>query len=378
MGWEERFFGSAPAALTAQVEGRTINLRFPAHAGLHTNPPPSDAFRGQDIRFLDFRFIHGVTGPDGPGLLISFDLQGCVPEGTFAVFEPLFDFTPVPARLAHFNTLHGFIAVGNDVFGAERTWTTKFFLPFAAIAEVRTDEMLCRFRIYAPNGDPLIEASETIPWPDSSFRDAMNAMSYTTHLLVSLMKASGSLSPMDVQAIRRDMKRRYALSQVGLNILKRYLKQASADPSTAFELGTIAREARLFRRDDQSDILEHLVRFAEVSGELTSNQESFIQEFAHHAEFQEKPPFVWDTDTETPRTPPTHTPPEPIQEALRILDLPLSASAEDIKTRYRALVREVHPDRLQHASLDIQRIANERLPDINKAYGTLRENLAQF
>ena len=52
MSWEERFFGTAPAALTAQVEGRHVKERFPEIP--QTDPGTFDA---DDMRVLDFRFI---------------------------------------------------------------------------------------------------------------------------------------------------------------------------------------------------------------------------------------------------------------------------------------------------------------------------------
>ena len=379
MSWEERFFGTAPAALTAQVEGRQVRRRFPA-----IFEAQGSSFQSDDVRVLDFRFIHGVAGPDGPGLLLSFSLRGAIPEGSIAVFDPLFGGAYLPAQLPEFGNDRGMIVIANDIYGADRAWSTKLFLPFTAVKDVRVGELTCRFRLYQENGVRFHEFTKTVPWPEAGFRDAMNAMSFTVHLLVSLMKGSGGLSPLDIQTIRRDLKRRYALTEIGLKILKRYLKDASKDPSTAQELGLLAREGKIFSPHDQDDILENLIRFANVSSGISNEQQAYILEFAKHAGFQSANPFEESQDEDSHWTS-QQNPHDALRstdgkllDAYRTLDLSPDATASETKKRFRHLVREVHPDRLQHASEDIQRLANERLAEINQAYEVIRENLAHF
>ena len=54
-----------------------------------------------------------------------------------------------------------------------------------------------------------------------------------------------------------------------------------------------------------------------------------------------------------------------------ILDLPLTATDEQIKTAYRILVQLHHPDRLQQVSSAVRGYAEERLKKINEAYRVL-------
>ncbi len=370
MSWEERFFGTAPAALTAQVEGRGVKTRFPALSAGHDK-----IFGAEDMRVLDFRFLHGVAGPDGPGLLLSFTIRGETPPGSFAVFTPQFGQDDVQSNLPNFAGDHDAILIANDIYGSDRNWLTKVFLPFAAVKEVEADRMHCLFEIYDENGKPLIEFSKEIPWPDPAFRDAMNAMSFAVHLLVSLMKASGRLTPLDIQAIRRDLQKRHALSQVGLDILKRYLKSANNDPSSAQELGLLAREATIFAPADHEDILKNLVRFAKISGELSPEQERYINEFAKHAGFTHR--FEHE-EHETYQSTVPQAADSKLDAAYRCLGVQPTTTAKELKQRYRHLVLEVHPDRLQHASEHIQRLANERLAEINQAYELIQKNLARF
>jgi len=372
MSWEERFFGTAPAALTAQVEGRGVKTRFPTWNALK-----DEVFNAEDMRVLDFRFLHGVAGPDGPGLLLSFTIRGATPPGSFAVFEPNFNQNSLPSKLPNFAGDKGTVVIANDIYGGDRHWNTKVFLPFAAVKEVGAEHMNCQFHLYDEGGNPLIEFNKDIPWPEPSFRDAMNAMSFSVHLLVSLIRESGPLTPLDIQAIRRDLKRRHALTQVGLDILRRYIKTANNDPSSAQELGLLAREGAIFAASDHEDILKNLVRFANVSGETSPEQERYIKQFAEHAGFTHTH-FFEHEDQDTYQSSVPNAADSKLNAAYRCLGVQPTATAKEIKQRYRHLVLEVHPDRLQHASEQIQRLANERLAEINQAYELIKKNLARF
>jgi DnaJ-domain-containing protein 1 len=63
-------------------------------------------------------------------------------------------------------------------------------------------------------------------------------------------------------------------------------------------------------------------------------------------------------------------PPEE-QEALAILDLPPDVTLDELKSRYKILVKRHHPD-----ANGGDRQAEERLKAINRAYSTLRKRLA--
>ncbi|MBM4424105.1 MAG: hypothetical protein FJ030_12050 [Chloroflexi bacterium] len=58
-----------------------------------------------------------------------------------------------------------------------------------------------------------------------------------------------------------------------------------------------------------------------------------------------------------------------------ILDIPRSATPEQIKAQYRILVQLFHPDRLQHVNTAVREYAEERLKKINMAYAVLGDPL---
>lgn len=56
-----------------------------------------------------------------------------------------------------------------------------------------------------------------------------------------------------------------------------------------------------------------------------------------------------------------------------ILGIAPNASLDQIRTAYRALAKQLHPDRLRHAAVDARRESEERLKSINAAYGILSD-----
>lgn len=55
------------------------------------------------------------------------------------------------------------------------------------------------------------------------------------------------------------------------------------------------------------------------------------------------------------------------------LEVPVSATADEIKAAYRRLAQDYHPDRNQGATVAVRRMAEERLKRINVAYETLKD-----
>ncbi|MFM7345147.1 MAG: DnaJ domain-containing protein [Tagaea sp.] len=68
-----------------------------------------------------------------------------------------------------------------------------------------------------------------------------------------------------------------------------------------------------------------------------------------------------------PESAPRKRPPAPVEEAFALLDLDVSASPAEIKSRYKALVKLHHPD-----ANGGDKAAEERLKSINQAYTILK------
>jgi DnaJ-class molecular chaperone len=57
---------------------------------------------------------------------------------------------------------------------------------------------------------------------------------------------------------------------------------------------------------------------------------------------------------------------------LRVLELPDNAEAEDIRSAYKRLMHEYHPDKYTAAGKEIQQLAERKSKEINEAYRALQ------
>jgi len=63
--------------------------------------------------------------------------------------------------------------------------------------------------------------------------------------------------------------------------------------------------------------------------------------------------------------------------ACRLLGVTATSSHQQIKTAYRRMVGQWHPDRMQHRSEEMRHFANDQMSAINQAYSLLREHTMQ-
>jgi len=62
------------------------------------------------------------------------------------------------------------------------------------------------------------------------------------------------------------------------------------------------------------------------------------------------------------------------ERSLAVLGLAAGASEEEIKQAYRSLSMQYHPDKVQHLGAEFQRVAEEKMKEINAAYDYLKKH----
>ena len=70
----------------------------------------------------------------------------------------------------------------------------------------------------------------------------------------------------------------------------------------------------------------------------------------------------------------TSTPPnmdEHNKDAYEIFALQKGASSSEIEARYKELARQYHPDKVAHLGIDLQKLAHEKMIEIQRAYDEL-------
>jgi len=62
---------------------------------------------------------------------------------------------------------------------------------------------------------------------------------------------------------------------------------------------------------------------------------------------------------------------EPPFDPYRVLAIPPSASADEIRSAYKARMREYHPDKVEHLGVELRELARRKVLDIQRAYREL-------
>lgn len=57
-----------------------------------------------------------------------------------------------------------------------------------------------------------------------------------------------------------------------------------------------------------------------------------------------------------------------------VLQVPRGASAEDIRIAYKTLIKKYHPDRVAHLGEEFQRLAHDKMLEIQRAYAMLKSS----
>ena len=59
------------------------------------------------------------------------------------------------------------------------------------------------------------------------------------------------------------------------------------------------------------------------------------------------------------------------KDAYEVFALPVGASSSEIEARYKELARQYHPDKVAHLGIDLQKLAHEKMIEIQRAYDEL-------
>ncbi len=180
-------------------------------------------------------------------------------------------------------------------------------------------------------------------------------------LSAKLAKADGVVSRDEIDAF----KRRFMIADSDVGGIARIYDQAKQS-AEGFE--PYARQiAALFGRDPilLEELLIGLFEVARADGDLKSGEIEFLREVAKIFGFDSA---KFDQIRATFRA--TQQPENSLARPYQVLGLSRSASDVEIKTAYRQLVRELHPDQLMAKGMPKEFIsrANNRLAAVNSAY----------
>lgn len=196
-------------------------------------------------------------------------------------------------------------------------------------------------------------------------RDATKNIAFTIGVIVlgaKMAKADGVVTRDEVNAFREV----FHVPESELKNVGRVFDQARRD-SRGFE--PYAKQVgRLFRDNPAvlEELLDGLFHIARADGKVTEDEIAYLQRVAEIFGFDRA---CWERIRAT-NVGPDHADP------YGILGVAHDAGDEEIKSTYRRLVRENHPDRLvaQGMPAEFVELANERLARINAAYDRVRKD----
>ncbi len=182
-------------------------------------------------------------------------------------------------------------------------------------------------------------------------------------MLAKLCKVDGQVSQKEVQAIETFMRRDLQLDGNSQETAKNIFRQAlhSPEPFEAF-----ARQFSLVFRS-QPNIMELMVdvllRVSNADGAMSQNEEAIILSAARIFNYS-------DTDYARLKSKYVKTP----NKYYAILKCDETASNEEIKKKYRTLVTEYHPDKIEAKGLpeEFIKFANDKFKEIQEAYDQIK------
>lgn len=185
-----------------------------------------------------------------------------------------------------------------------------------------------------------------------------------TSLVAKLAKADGKVTADEIAAYKDFLNNNLHLSDEELSIITRLFNEAQNSHTTAEEYAQQIYALNHHNPEILREILSLLFRISIADGTLSKEEERYIASIAHifkvsvNEYAQIKALYVSDKD-----------------KYYKILGVSHDSSNEEIKSSYRKLVVDYHPDKLVSKGLpeDFIQFAHQRLTEINGAYEYIKK-----
>ncbi len=195
-------------------------------------------------------------------------------------------------------------------------------------------------------------------------------------LLTRLAELDGELDPREVTAIRAYFQQSLRYDDEKLLWIRDLIKESRR--STENTRSICARIAAQFGLQERFIVIRVLTSVAQADGTVKPNEQRFIEEVAGYLGlgafmggfgFGGFGQAGGDYGERFSRPSAAHR----LNEALATLGLGPEANADEIKSAWRKLSMENHPDRAQHLGEEFAEIAGKRMAEINAAYDDLKK-----
>lgn len=176
-------------------------------------------------------------------------------------------------------------------------------------------------------------------------------------LAAAVMRADGQVMRSELSYVRMFLERNFGAEEAGRNIylLKEILKQDINLQQVCMQIQTYMEYA------SRLQLLHFLFGIAQSDGKFDPREVNVIQQIAQYlnisqADFDSiKAMFIKDT-----------------RSAYRILEIPESATDDEIKKAYRKMAIKYHPDKVAHLGEEVQNAAKVKFQKLNEAYEQIK------
>jgi DnaJ like chaperone protein len=183
-------------------------------------------------------------------------------------------------------------------------------------------------------------------------------LTVTAHTLVALVKAAdGVFSHEEMKVVRTLLIDNFTLDPLGEAALRRILKTATDvahDPELLVEV-----LAPVLPEEAHERVVTMLYATARADGEVHEAEQAFIDDLLARLGVHDHERYG----------------PAGLRPCFEELELAPGATFDEVRAAWKRLVRDYHPDRVQHLAKGFQDYATRRVAAINDAYTTLKEAL---
>lgn len=185
-----------------------------------------------------------------------------------------------------------------------------------------------------------------------------------TSLAAKMAKADGVVSEQEIRVFDQFLRDELKLSAKERKIVAQIFNEAKNSPEDPMAFARQFRQMIGYQPEVLQTMVHLLFRIAMADGQYHPAEEKFIRQVAQifglsDSEFEQiRALFV-----------------KVNYKAYRVLGLTPEASVDEIKTAYKKLVNQYHPDRLMAKGIpeDFIQLANEKMIEINNAYEQIRK-----
>ena len=332
--------------------------RTALHAGTNFIPPHVDKWappRGE------VTWVHAVTNAvssSGPSVALTVDFR--VPRA--AGREQI-----VVLRV---QDMGGYLPTGHDAFtdpegnlavsavvtvpmgDAVQEMTVP--IPYLAFPDNAGGLVEIEVTVHDPTGPISALGYYSVELPEDVDRSP-DLLTVLAHTLVHLFRMKGALTREAVRPLRRMLVDNFELDALGDFALRRILKTAN---QVEHDVDTLAEVVSLVVED------AHRKRFVNVvyatlrnEGRITDPQQAFIDALLAKTSIHDHQKFG----------------PQGLNVFWNELELPPGSDFKTAKDQWRSLVRDYHPDRVQHLAPGFIEFATEKVKRLNEAWARIKD-----